>query len=275
MTLSKKSLFKKYAKKSSGKLAGEALAAGGFGCVFKPALRCKGTNKRTKGVSKLLYTYYADREYKDFLKFKPILVKIPNNHKYFLIKDITKCSPNKLDDSNKDKFDTKCINFHDSNITSATINMNLDKVKIINLPFGGVELNHTINNMSDASGFIQINNKLIDLLIHAIVPINKLKLMHNDIKDSNILYNHEDGELRLIDWGTSAVSTTKTIIPKIIVHRPFQYNLPFSLILLNSSFDNYYKKFLTSRTNSIPTVVELKNMMLHYIVKINLSQSGH
>ena len=276
MAFSKKKLFKKYAKKSSGRMAGEAIASGGFGCVFNPALRCRGTNKRTKGVSKLLYNYNADKEYNEFIKLRPILETIPNNQKYFLITDITRCRPNKLEESDKDKFDSKCMNLHDSDITEANINHNLDKVKIINLPFGGEELHHTINNISSPDVFLQINNKLIHLLVHAIIPINKLKLMHNDIKDSNILYSADDGELRLIDWGTSAISTAKNAIPKIIVHRPFQYNLPFSLIILNSKFDKFYKKSLSKpRDNIAPSIFELKNIILNYVLSNEITKTGH
>ena len=37
-------------------LGGEAIASGGYGCVFKPALRCKNSNHRPSGkISKLMF----------------------------------------------------------------------------------------------------------------------------------------------------------------------------------------------------------------------------
>ena len=43
----KKSKTKKNAKRS--KLGGEALTSGGFGCIFKPALKCKTVKKGQMG----------------------------------------------------------------------------------------------------------------------------------------------------------------------------------------------------------------------------------
>jgi hypothetical protein len=44
---------------------GKPLASGGFGCVFKPALKCKDKNKErklTNQVSKLMLKKYAKKE---------------------------------------------------------------------------------------------------------------------------------------------------------------------------------------------------------------------
>ena len=43
---------------------GKVLASGGFGCVFKPALKCEGESKRhTNKVSKLMSEKHATEEY--------------------------------------------------------------------------------------------------------------------------------------------------------------------------------------------------------------------
>ena len=45
---------------------GEAIASGGFGCVFSPSLKCKGTKKRDKNkISKLMTKKHAIQEYKE------------------------------------------------------------------------------------------------------------------------------------------------------------------------------------------------------------------
>ena len=49
-------------------IGGEAIAAGGFGCVFRPALKCEGASNRTSGVSKLLTKQYAKSEYDEIAK---------------------------------------------------------------------------------------------------------------------------------------------------------------------------------------------------------------
>ena len=46
------------------KQGGKVLASGGFGCVFKPALKCVGKNKRDKDkISKLMTNRHATDEY--------------------------------------------------------------------------------------------------------------------------------------------------------------------------------------------------------------------
>ena len=59
-------------------LAGEAIAAGGFGCVFKPALKCEGKTTRTPGISKMLIKRYAREEMEEIDKIKPIISKYFN-----------------------------------------------------------------------------------------------------------------------------------------------------------------------------------------------------
>ena len=46
-----------------GQKAGEAIAAGGYGCVFKPPIKCKNTTVPydPTGVSKLMIGYAADK----------------------------------------------------------------------------------------------------------------------------------------------------------------------------------------------------------------------
>ena len=61
---------------------GKALTSGGFGCLFKPALRCKNTlnyDKQSKKlVTKLMTTKHARDEFKQISLFKSILDHIPN-----------------------------------------------------------------------------------------------------------------------------------------------------------------------------------------------------
>ena len=61
-------------KKKSG---GKVIASGGFGCVFRPALKCKGQTSREKNkITKLMLKKYATEEYEDVVKFETTLKKI-------------------------------------------------------------------------------------------------------------------------------------------------------------------------------------------------------
>ena len=44
------------------KSGGEALASGGFGCIFKPALKCKNKKERVEGVSKMSIEQHGNQE---------------------------------------------------------------------------------------------------------------------------------------------------------------------------------------------------------------------
>ena len=47
---------------------GKAIASGSYGCVFKPALLCKGDTERKKDyITKVMYHSYADLELKEIL----------------------------------------------------------------------------------------------------------------------------------------------------------------------------------------------------------------
>ena len=67
------------------KQGGKVIGSGCFGCVFKPALKCKDSNQRTDGISKMLLNKDAKDEWDEITKVKLIISKIPNNDKYFLI----------------------------------------------------------------------------------------------------------------------------------------------------------------------------------------------
>ena len=188
----------KYRKKN---LSGKAIASGGYGCVFQPALLCRNNSDRTSGISKLLVNKNANDEFKETLTIKPIIDKIPNNSKYFLVNDITKCKPNHLTSDDLINFD-KCSNLKKRGITLNNVNKNINKLTIINIPYGGIDLDKYIKlKRPDLDEIAIINSKLIRLLKNAIFPMNQLRLIHNDIKGANILYNETDGEMRIIDWG--------------------------------------------------------------------------
>ena len=62
-----------YTVKRSGKRSkkgGEVIASGGFGCIFKPALKCKDSKKRKDGVSKMSIKKYSSQEMTEILHIK-------------------------------------------------------------------------------------------------------------------------------------------------------------------------------------------------------------
>lgn len=216
------------------KNGGQVIGAGGYGCVFKPALKCEGSNNRTTGISKMLSNKDADTEWKEISNVKNIILKIPNNDRYFLLGDMNMCKPNLLSEDDKKNMEI-CNSLSRIGLNAKNINNNLNKVKIINMPDGGKDI-HEIFSKNNVK-FETLNASLIDLLKNGIIPMNNLGLFHNDLKGENILYKDEHS--RIIDWGLASIQKGNKI-PSVITDRVVQFNLPYSNILFNSYFKKWY-----------------------------------
>jgi serine/threonine protein kinase len=133
---------------------------------------------------------------------------------------------------------------------------------------------------------VLFNNKMIDLLVNAIIPMNKKGVFHGDLKAYNILTNIENNKLllRIIDWGLSSLYQPNVrnesqiteigftddwkYIPSNFRNRPFQYNVPFSSILFSEKFNNIYTNFLISK-NGKYTNQDIKEFVVNFMQEIN------
>ena len=252
---------------------GKVIDSGGFGCIFRPQIRCKksknnknkiyGTNKYdVNGISKVMQKKYAINEYFSLTKFISIIKTIPNYNYYFLISDFTLCRPVYFTPQDLIDFDKKkCSSLTKRNITSKNINSKLKEMYMINMPYGGIDIDHFLyNNISNIKLIYNFNLKMIDLLDNAILQMNKRGLYHGDLKSSNILVNLQNNNkmyIRIIDWGLSGIylpddnsksefknnSSEFSKIPEIFSNRPFQYNCPFSSVLISKRFNIEYNHY--------------------------------
>jgi len=256
------------------KRGGKVIGSGGYGCVFRPALICNGTRKRaSKTISKLMLNKYVKREYMEITKFLPILQKIPNYKNYFIIEGANICQPAPLTRSDLNNFDVKCKVLRKRDINSTNINSNLDKLSSLNLQDGGVELGTYIYSGLSLDGMKDLNIRMIQLLMNGILPMNKYHVYHADIKEANIVVDTSK-YVRLIDWGLSMYTASGKNIPSVLQGKPFQYNLPFSIILFNNTFKTMYSTFLktTSHLDNNSVAVFLKG----YLEKWNTKRGkGH
>lgn len=252
-----------FTRKNQRKNGGNAVASGGYGCIFSPALKCANTKYGTgkQQVSKLMLKNYAELEYNEANNLKKILSVVPDNEKYFLLHDITMCKPDSIPAEDLDNFTSKCTSLqkrYDININN--INQSLDKLRIINMPNGGMTINEKASK-SETNELNDINKSLIRLLKNGIVPMNKLKVFHCDVKDTNILIDGEYNSV-LIDWGF-AFTKKGNQIPKMLKRRPFQFNLPLSVILLSDNFNRMVVD-LKDKKQAEDIVTEYKKKQGHY-----------
>ena len=233
-------------QKSRKKRGGKAIDAGSYGCVFRPSLKCSDSEREYNPnyVSKLMYEEDIGKEINEMNKVKKIIDKIPNNSKYFLVSDTYTCSPSEIEDKDLLSFDDECDLFTKEGLNSSNVNNNLNRLRILNLPDGGMTIDDFIVKMLKSNNkyqlFLKMNKALIDLLKNGISPVNKNKLNHFDLKGNNILIT-PNGELaRIIDWGLAGENDGVNI-PMEIINRSIHFNMPFSGIFFNS----YVKIFLT------------------------------
>ena len=67
------------------------------------------------------------------------------------------------------------------------------------MPYGGIDLNKYYNKKLSFQEEINVNNKLIELLTKAILPMNNLHIFHGDIKAKNILVTFVNNKINLMN----------------------------------------------------------------------------
>ena len=212
---------------NKSKKGGQLIDAGGYGCVFYPALKCKNKQTRTRGISKLSLKEESRTEWDIHNKIRKLLRVIPNYKQYFLLEDISMCEPDTLVGDDLTNLE-KCRTIEPYN--ASTINEHLNEFMIINMPYGGNNLHIVIRN--DLISFKDLTILLKKLVLNAIHPMNQLNIYHFDIKASNILYKNNN--LKLIDFGLLDFKNAEHSVPKNLSLGAINFNSPFSIILFNS-----------------------------------------
>ena len=238
---------------------GIPIFAGAQGCVFKPALKCKDRrrNYNDGNISKLGQKETAEAEMREYEQIKQYLRQIKNYKHYFSVQaDL--CEPDLLDPHDLVNFDDVCTNLQRNNITAANVNANLSKLRMINMPDLGIDLKKWMEQTSfNAVNLRQLNDHVSKLLIHAVVPMNQLGVIHNDLKSENVMLAR-DNHIRIIDWGLAGITTPKQVIPvHHFMNNPVTFNRPFSTMVISPNVrDLYSSHFLKTMPASVKQVKE-------------------
>lgn len=274
-TLTRKS--RSYVNSSLAKeYAGEVIAAGGFGCVFRPPIKCQDPVLNAKlqtrpYITKLMSKKNAKEEMKENLKILPIVKQIPNYKEHFLLDDIFECENfGPLSEEDKKGFNTKCDLMDETlGINSGNVNhpRSLAKMSTINILDGGVSISRVMKNIAREINDTQsqsvydyavemfglLNWGLIDTLENAVVPMNKLGLLHLDLKGDNMLVNtgwdspenkNMMPKINVIDWGLAGVIDSNLYVIPEVKNRPLMFNSPFSNILFTLITNTQITKYI-------------------------------
>ena len=243
---------------------GAPFIKGGYGCIFRPALKCVGMKSTPNYVSKLIETKYAKREYDYVMQIKKKLSSLGSDiRKYLLLDNVTMCDPAPLSGDDMKDMENVCgdilsdLKDKSTNATldSSNINNNLDKFKIINMPELGISIHDFIKEgkLTPAS-LVKINNIMIEYILKIVPNINKHGVVHGDIKSSNILFSKTDANLPiLIDWGLSYTSNKDGTVPDDLFTLHVQWQHPFSTFLFSKDIIDQYEIFLKNmKKDNIP-----------------------
>jgi len=235
---------------------GNVIGSGGFGCVFSPQLRCENIRGPPKPnmISKLMMKKNALEEYHLIKEIQKILMKIPHYTLYFLLNDISVCRPRQLTDAELAQYASKCHMLEKYQITPNTINSNLSKLSLLNMPRGGITIDKYIetNILNINRDFVIINNNLIGLLLNGIIKMNRLGVYHCDLKSSNVLVD-EQLLPRIIDWGLS----NHGVRGELSEWRYYsvQFNTPFTSVIFGKHFESWMMRAEPTDENSLRTAI--------------------
>lgn len=183
---------------------GKFLAKGSFGCVYKPALKCKDNPKRLDGyVSKIMRKDHAEIEIEE----QKEIDKIDPNY-YYHLKIGESCIPDVPDKQNDNKLADCTLMGRDLNTYANS--KNIDKLQedyqIVHLEDGGMGLDEWMKNTNNVKKFKDVKfceTMLYNFtrIIYALDEFNQHKMGHFDIKAGNIVYNDKTNRFNLIDFG--------------------------------------------------------------------------
>ena len=248
--------------RTKSKRAGKVLGSGAYGCTFKPPLRCKKNEtrkqsknkKKKKYISKLMLVNDATDEHMLHYLVKNQLKVIKNYEKYFLFGDIT-CDVANLSSTEISNMMVGC----DDMITQEYDKNGLKNMMIILMPYGGRDLEHHIQRIRYMSlpqkkqCVNEVCNHMANLIEHAILPMNKLRVYHSDIKSANIVWDGKSSP-KLIDWGLCKQSNDDTAY----TYKGIHFNYPYETLLFNfrsglarEEFDVNIERLLTEYSDKI------------------------
>jgi serine/threonine protein kinase len=235
-------------KKTRRKKGGKPVFAGAQGCVFSPSLKCKDRprNLNDGAISKLGYREGSESELREQERIMQHIKKIRNHAKYFSV-HASLCEPDALSPDDLVGFNETCANFDNDDINASNVNQNLDKLRAINMPHLGEDLKVWMEKSKmDAHRMRQLNDRISDLLVHAIGPMNQQGVIHNDLKSENLMMNNANPNVRVIDWGLAGIATPQHPIPEHhFMNNPVTFNRPFSTMLISRDIDALYHEFIS------------------------------
>lgn len=226
-------------KKARG---GRFMFRGSYGCTFRPAIKCKGDAERMPGkVSKLMDKYEAEYEF----KINALITPLDPDEQYFIVPS-RMCIPDITENSENDYKSCNLIDIHNKYVNP----------RILLMTEGGTDLYFLSVPSADLFAFLNGFTNLIK----GLVVLHTNKIVHMDIKPSNLVsLKTEDGlyKIRYIDFGLSTTFAGFTPPRESYQYWPFDARLADKYYMnatgekLQDEIDEFYT-FLKKGDKSFP-----------------------
>lgn len=224
---------------------GKAIGSGGFGCVFRPAIKCKGEKGREKNsISKLLTYDAAEDEMAEINHAKKVVESIPNYDEYFAVTGYRTCTPGRLTAEDYIMFNKECKG--PLGITSKEYNYDTEfreqYTRAIIAPDLGLDVSKTLKQLfkskpKDLKLYLaKFNYKAADFLEFGLSQLIKKGFYHSDVKPQNMMTSfdknsleHSFNYIKLIDFGLALPknATYKHVNTSLL------FNFPFTSLFFN------------------------------------------
>jgi serine/threonine protein kinase len=184
------------------KKGGKKIGSGTYGCVYKPALRCRGNTKRKKNaISKFMKKRHAKSEIRENERIEEL-----DPEGKFHVKIFEVCVPNEPKEGFNENYRENCPKVWNPKKTE------LDKYRLIIERDGGIQINHAIKELPELKKGVTSRRRAdwwnrffagMERLFYGVMKMSEAGFIHNDIKTDNVLINPETLEMNFIDFGLS------------------------------------------------------------------------
>jgi serine/threonine protein kinase len=227
---------------------GKLLGKGGYGCVFSPAIRCKGhTVPMPDTVSKVMSEEDAKEEY----KIHTMIRSIDGRKRFFVTTDMEPCLIEQTAEEAIENPIQGCVK--PDKVTKI-----MPQIMVLQLPHGGESWDTFVpaDTMTFFRSWIH--------LFEAVEQLHRYEMAHMDLKFENIVTN-DRYQNRLIDFGFafSPDSFQETIEYMELFTRVNYYPWPYEVKCLDSRFqlkditkksiDMFYRESVHKHSGSYPS----------------------
>lgn len=210
--------------------------SGTYGCVYRPALRCRNkTRSKPRHVSKLMNVQDAKEEIQHYENITHL-----DPHYHFHLKISDTCIPNKADFNAMLRCDSERVQRF-----THTRDSDLDQLKLLVIKDGGVDL----DDAEPVLRSMDLNHlhrffKECTRLLEGIVTVHAANYCMSDIKPNNIVYDAAQNRVNYIDFGTLCRLTDYIGVLDHYNDFTFFHNYPLESYFLLRSGAHYGEQML-------------------------------